>query len=92
MNMVKIPPVLVKSLETSIGLYLNDYYMVYDAAAEDHDVKILQLKRAIRDYKMEEDDPIVRGLSEFRMAMLTKYDVRVGQEDVVSDQKALTKE
>lgn len=38
MNLLKIPPVLTKSLETSIGLYLNDYYMVVDAAHEDHEV------------------------------------------------------
>lgn len=38
MNIVKLPPVMVKSLETSIGVYLNDYYIVYDAAQEDHDV------------------------------------------------------
>ena len=38
-NMIKIPPVLVKSLNTAIGAYLNDTYMVYDAAQEDHDLK-----------------------------------------------------
>ena len=32
MNMVKFPPVHTKSLETSIGIYLNDYYLVEDAA------------------------------------------------------------
>ena len=31
MNIVKLPQVLTRSLETSIGLYLNDYYMVHDA-------------------------------------------------------------
>ena len=41
MNLVKLPPVMVKSMETSIGVYLNDYYMVYDAAQEDHDVKLV---------------------------------------------------
>lgn len=38
MNMVKFPTVMTKSLETSLGAYLNDYYMVYDAANEDHDM------------------------------------------------------
>jgi len=38
LNMVKIPPVMVKSLETSLGIVLNDYYTVYDAAFEDHEV------------------------------------------------------
>ena len=41
MNIVKLPTVMTKSLETSIGAYLNDYYMVYDAAFEDHDIKLV---------------------------------------------------
>ena len=53
MNLVKLPPVMVKAMETSIGLYLNDYYMVYDAAHEDHDIHMTQLKKAMHEYNLE---------------------------------------
>ena len=35
---------------------LNDYYMVYDAAHEDHDVELVQLKKAKREYNLERED------------------------------------
>jgi len=73
MNMVKLPPVMVKSLETSIGVYLNDYYMVYDAAHEDHDVKLVQLKKALSEYNLETEDPLISKLKEFKAALLTKF-------------------
>ena len=47
LNLLKLPPVMVKSMETSIGIYLNDYYMVYDAAREDHNIQLVELKKAI---------------------------------------------
>lgn len=73
MNIVKLPPVMVKSLETSIGVYLNDYYMVYDAAHEDHDVGMMQLKKASSEYNLERDDPLISKLKEFKAALLTKF-------------------
>lgn len=74
MNMVKIPPVLVKSLNTAIGHYMNDVYMVVDAAQEDHDLKEVQIKKAIVEYHIEES-PLVKGLKEFKAALLTKYNI-----------------
>ena len=41
MNMMKLPPVMTKSVQTSIGVHLNDYYQVYDAAKEDHEVDMI---------------------------------------------------
>ena len=51
--MLKIPPVLIRQIETAIGMTLNDYYMVYDAAHEDHDVELVQLKKAKKEYNLE---------------------------------------
>lgn len=70
MNIVKLPPVMVKSLATSIGVYLNDYYMIYDAANEDHDVKLIQLKKATSEYNLETEDPLISKLKEFEAALL----------------------
>ena len=73
MNIVKLPQVLTRSLETSIGLYLNDYYMVHDAIYEDHDVKMLQLLKAVREHKLETEDPLVSSLKQFKSGMLRKF-------------------
>lgn len=90
MNMVKLPPVMVKSLETSIGVYLNDYYMVYDAAHEDHDVKLVQLKKASSEYNLETEDPLVSKLKEFKAALLTKFKLLAHASKLETD-KPLTK-
>ena len=66
---------MVKSVQTAIGLYLNDYYTVYDAAHEDHDVALVQLKKAIHQYKLETEDPLISKLAEFKAALLTKFKV-----------------
>ena len=63
MNTVKLPPVMVKSLETSLGMHLNDYYLVYDAAHEDHDVTLVELKKAIQHHKLKTEDPLLKRLS-----------------------------
>lgn len=76
MNIVKIPPVLVKSLNTAIGHYLNDVYMVYDAAQEDHDLKEVQIKKAIAEYELETENSFVQALKQFKAALLTKYNIR----------------
>jgi len=73
MNIVKIPPVLAKSLETSIGIYLNDYYQVIDAAHEDHELQFLQLLKAVKHYNLEEEDPLIKALIGFKQALLTKF-------------------
>jgi len=91
MNMVKIPHVLVKSLETAIGHYLNDFYMVYDAAQEDHGLQQVQIKRAIRDYNLEEEDPLVKALKAFRLAFMTKFDIRAHASKAETE-KPLTKQ
>ena len=75
MNLVKLPPVMVKSMETSIGVYLNDYYMVYDAAQEDHDVQLMELKKAIHEYELETEDPLISKLKEFKAALVTKFKI-----------------
>ena len=75
MNLVKLPPVMVKSMETSIGVYLNDYYMVYDAAQEDHDVQLMELKKAIHEYELETEDPLIFKLKEFKAALVTKFKI-----------------
>jgi len=41
MNIHKLPPLMPSKLQPCIGIYLNDYYMVYDAAKEDHDVELV---------------------------------------------------
>ena len=56
-------------------MYLNDYYMVYDAAKEDHDVQIVQLKKAIHEYELETADPLISKLKEFRAALLTRFKI-----------------
>ena len=66
---------MVKSMQTSLGLYLNDYYMVYDAAQEDHDVQIVQLQKAIHDYELEKTDPLISKLREFKAALLTRFKI-----------------
>lgn len=75
MNIVKLPPVMVKSLETSIGIYLNDYYMVYDAAREEHNIQMMQLKLAIHEYKLTREDPLITKLEAFKSALLTKFKI-----------------
>ena len=54
---------MVKSLETSLGMHLNDYYLVYDAAHEDHDVTLVELKKAIQHHKLKTEDPLLKRLS-----------------------------
>lgn len=76
MNMLKIPPVLNKSLSTAIGHYLNDFYMVYDAAQEDHDLKEVQIKKAIVTYNLETNNPLIKAMKELKAALLTKYNIR----------------
>lgn len=75
MNMVKFPTVLTKSLETTIGAYLNDYYMVYDAAHDDHDIQLVQLKKAIREHALETEDEHIKTLKAFKQAMLSKFEI-----------------
>ena len=87
-NMIKFPQVLTRSMETSLGLYLNDYYNVIDAIKEDHDVKFVQLKKAIHVYKLEEEDTLVKSLKNFRQAMLGKFKIILTNE---KSAKALTK-
>lgn len=50
---------------------LNDYYMVYDAAHEDHEVELVQLKKAKKEYNLEEEDSMIKSLKEFKAALLT---------------------
>mmetsp|Transcript_4976 Transcript_4976/g.6629 ORF Transcript_4976/g.6629 Transcript_4976/m.6629 type:complete len:174 (+) Transcript_4976:970-1491(+) len=83
MNIMKLPPVMTKSVQTSIGVYLNDYYMVYDAAREDHDVDIVQLKKAIKEQNLEAEDQRIKALRNLRQAILLKYNcpARVSKKD-----------
>ena len=90
MNIVKLPPVLTKSLETSIGVYLNDYYMVFDAAMEDHDIQLVQLKKAIRDYKLASEDPQIKWLLELKKGMQSRFYVEAYASKKETE-KALTK-
>jgi hypothetical protein len=91
MNMVKLPPVLVKSLSTAIGHFLNDFYMVYDAANEDHDLKEVQIKRAIKEHNLEVEDPLVKSLKAFRLGLLTKFKISAYTSKSDTD-KPLTKQ
>lgn len=91
MNIVKLPPVMVKSLETSIGIYLNDYYMIYDAAHEDHDVRLMQLKKATSEYNLETEDPLISKLKEFEAALLSKFKI-LAWASKSETEKPLTKE
>ena len=56
---------------------LNDYYMVYDSAHEDHDVELIQLKKAKREYNLEREDSLIKSIKEFRAALLTQFEIHV---------------
>ena len=71
--MLKFPSVIPKSLQTAIGLYLNDYYQIYDAAKEDHDVEILQVRKAIKEHNLETEDSRIMALKRLQQAIYSKF-------------------
>ena len=46
-----------------MGIYLNDYYMAIDAAHEDHDIVQVQQQKAIKEYGLKENDPLIKALA-----------------------------
>ena len=74
---------------------LNDYYMVYDAAHEDHEVELVQLKKAKKEYNLEEEDSMIKSLKEFKAALLTQFEIHASSEtpdfELTAEQKGTVK-
>ena len=74
---------------------LNDYYMVYDAAHEDHEVELVQLKKAKKEYNLEEEDSMIKSLKEFKAALLTQFEIHASGDtpdfELTAEQKGSVK-
>lgn len=73
MNLMKIQNGVTTKFRSTVMSYLQDYYMVVDAAKEDYNVEHLQVLKAIDQYNFETDDSLIKALKRLKLAIMGKF-------------------